>query len=71
MRPDADLAQGLVNPGGSSTAGDSSSMTAVVGIRVVPNEFVRGVCRELGGGVALTSANLSGAESSLCVQDFR
>jgi hypothetical protein len=44
---------------------------AVVGVRVVPREFVRRVCRWLGGGIALTSANLSGAESSLCTADFR
>jgi tRNA A37 threonylcarbamoyladenosine synthetase subunit TsaC/SUA5/YrdC len=43
----------------------------VVGVRVVPHEFVRRVCRALGGGVALTSANLSGEESSLSIADFR
>jgi tRNA threonylcarbamoyl adenosine modification protein (Sua5/YciO/YrdC/YwlC family) len=67
LRPDAALAQGVLQPGSSSDA----AAQAVVGVRVVPNEFVRGVCRQLGGGIALTSANLSGGESSLCVQDFR
>jgi tRNA threonylcarbamoyl adenosine modification protein (Sua5/YciO/YrdC/YwlC family) len=73
LRPDAALAQGVLQPDSSSSSSDTAAAAAVpvVGVRVVPNEFVRGVCRQLGGGIALTSANLSGAESSLCIHDFR
>jgi tRNA threonylcarbamoyl adenosine modification protein (Sua5/YciO/YrdC/YwlC family) len=74
LRPDADLAQGVLQPNNSSSSSNTAAAAAagpVVGVRVVPNEFVRGVCRQLGGGIALTSANLSGAESSLCIHDFR
>eukprot|EP00775_Hariotina_reticulata_P000105 gene105-270_t len=76
MKADADLAAGVV-PGhmsGNGNAGSTGSTALpskpVLGVRVVPNEFVRAVCRQLGQGIALTSANPSGAESSLCVQDF-
>ncbi|WIA16733.1 hypothetical protein OEZ85_013387 [Tetradesmus obliquus] len=67
-------AAGVLQPGSSSNSGSDTAAAAagaVVGVRVVPNEFVRGVCRQLGGGIALTSANRSGGESSLCVHDFR
>jgi tRNA threonylcarbamoyl adenosine modification protein (Sua5/YciO/YrdC/YwlC family) len=72
LRPDADLAQGVLQPDASSSHSDAAAAAMhVVGVRVVPNEFVRGVCRQLGGGIALTSANLSGGESSVCIHDFR
>jgi tRNA threonylcarbamoyl adenosine modification protein (Sua5/YciO/YrdC/YwlC family) len=72
LRPDAALASGVLQPDASNSSDTAAAAAAaVIGVRVVPNEFVRGVCRQLGGGIALTSANLSGGESSLCVQDFR
>ena len=40
------------------------------GVRVPASDFIRGVCRDHGGAIALTSANLSGASSPLCVNDF-
>lgn len=80
----ADLAQGVFGPGrmdaGAAAAASATAEAAatagaapaaVVGVRVVPQEFVRRVCRGLGGGIALTSANISGGESSLCTADFR
>ena len=33
--------------------------------------FIREVCRRHGGAVALTSANVSGSESPICINDFR
>jgi tRNA A37 threonylcarbamoyladenosine synthetase subunit TsaC/SUA5/YrdC len=66
----AALAENVFGPGAMAAAA-AAAPAAVVGVRVVSNEFVRRVCRTLGGGVALTSANLSGAESSLCTADFR
>ena len=41
------------------------------GIRVPDSAFIRAVCRAHGGAIALTSANLSGAHSPTCVEDFR
>lgn len=71
LKPGSDLAPAVLNPDNRSDQISVDSAAAVVGIRVVPNEFVRRVCRALGGGIALTSANLSGKESSLQTQDFR
>jgi tRNA A37 threonylcarbamoyladenosine synthetase subunit TsaC/SUA5/YrdC len=69
-RQDAAVADGVLSPG--VDAGSSSdSAPPPLGVRVVPNEFVRRVCRGLGGGIALTSANVSGDQSSVCVGDFR
>ncbi len=41
------------------------------GIRVPDSAFIRAVCAAHGGAVALTSANLSGAHSPTCAEDFR
>lgn len=41
-----------------------------VGVRVPDCNFIRVVARGLGKAVALTSANLSGQPSSLCIKDF-
>lgn len=40
------------------------------GIRVPDSAFIRAVCREHGGAVALTSANISGATSPTSTHDF-
>ena len=39
-------------------------------MRIPDSDFIRGVCRDHGGAIALTSANISGAASPLCVNDF-
>ncbi|KAM7258373.1 hypothetical protein ACFE04_014114 [Oxalis oulophora] len=41
-----------------------------VGIRVPDNDFIRITARGLGSALALTSANLSGKPSSVCIKDF-
>jgi tRNA threonylcarbamoyl adenosine modification protein (Sua5/YciO/YrdC/YwlC family) len=71
LRSDAALAQGVLQPDSSSSDTAAAAAAPVVAVRVVPNEFVWGVCRQLGSGIALTSANLSGGESSLSIHDFR
>jgi len=43
---------------------------ASAGIRVPDSTFIRRLAREFGGALALTSANLSGAPSSLTVNEF-
>ena len=42
----------------------------VAGVRIPDHEFMRAVCRSHGGAIALTSANISGGTSPLCVNDF-
>ena len=42
-----------------------------VGIRVPNSPFILSLCESLGSALALTSANISGATSSLRVEDFR
>lgn len=42
-----------------------------VGIRVPDNDFICDLANQLREPLALTSANLSGEEPSLCVEDFR
>ena len=42
----------------------------LAGVRIPESDFIRDVCRQHGGAIALTSANLSGATSPLCVNDF-
>ena len=42
-----------------------------VGIRVPDFDFIRDLANRLREPLALTSANVSGAESSLCIEDFR
>mmetsp|Transcript_9356 Transcript_9356/g.28148 ORF Transcript_9356/g.28148 Transcript_9356/m.28148 type:complete len:1012 (-) Transcript_9356:263-3298(-) len=58
-RPDAPLAAQL-NPG-----------VGTLGIRIPNHGFVRDLCRGVGGALALTSANPSGAPSALEVTDFQ
>ncbi|KAL0735244.1 hypothetical protein Bca4012_011454 [Brassica carinata] len=41
-----------------------------IGVRVPDSDFIRGVSRGSGSVLALTSANLSGDRSSVCVNDF-
>ena len=50
----------LLNPG-----------TTLVGIRIPDNKFIRDICRECQEPLALTSANLSAAQSTLSVEEFR
>lgn len=40
------------------------------GIRVPDSKFMRAACRQHGGAVALTSANISGALSPTSIHDF-
>ncbi|KFM23754.1 2',5'-phosphodiesterase 12 [Auxenochlorella protothecoides] len=58
-RADAPLAPGL-NRG-----------TASLGVRIPDSAFVRAVARQLGGALALTSANASGQTSSVAVTEFQ
>jgi 2',5'-phosphodiesterase len=58
-RPDAPLTPEL-NPGLSS-----------LGIRIPDCQFLRAVCRQHAGALALTSANLSGGVSTVAVEEFR
>ncbi|KAJ4843556.1 hypothetical protein Tsubulata_007975 [Turnera subulata] len=41
-----------------------------IGVRVPDSNFIRVIAHGLGSAVALTSANLSGQPSSLCIKDF-
>nr|XP_004295027.2 PREDICTED: yrdC domain-containing protein, mitochondrial isoform X1 [Fragaria vesca subsp. vesca] len=41
-----------------------------IGVRVPDCNFIRGIARELGSALALTSANLSGQPSSVSIKDF-
>lgn len=41
-----------------------------IGVRVPDNDFIRLISRGSGSALALTSANLSGQPSSVCVKDF-
>lgn len=50
---------------------DLNPGVASIGIRVPDNAFIREVCREHDGALALTSANLSGTTSTLRVEEFR
>lgn len=43
----------------------------LIGIRVPASEFVRSLCREHGGAIALTSANKSGETSTSAVEEFQ
>jgi 2',5'-phosphodiesterase len=58
-RADAPVSQSL-NP----------TMPAVLGIRIPDQQFLRAVCRQHGGALALTSANVSGGRSSLDIHEF-
>lgn len=41
-----------------------------VGVRVPDCNFIRVIARGLGRAIALTSANLSGQPSSVCIKEF-
>lgn len=41
-----------------------------IGVRVPDNDFIRLICQGSGSALALTSANLSGQPSSVCIKDF-
>ncbi len=43
---------------------------ATLGVRIPDNKFIRAVCRQHRGALALTSANVSGQQSSLTVEEF-
>ena len=43
----------------------------LVGIRIPDHEFIREVCRETKCALALTSANVSNAQSALNIQEFQ
>ncbi|CAN1345037.1 Threonylcarbamoyl-AMP synthase [Linum perenne] len=42
-----------------------------IGVRVPDYDFIRAIARGLGRAIALTSANLSGQPSSVCIKDFQ
>lgn len=42
-----------------------------LGVRIPDNNFIRAVCRQHRGALALTSANISGHKSSLLVEEFK
>ena len=42
-----------------------------IGIRVIDTEILNGLMTEIGEPLALTSANISGQTSSLCLDDFK
>ncbi len=44
---------------------------AAIGIRVPDARFIRAVARQHRSALALTSANVSGGQSSVAVQEFR
>lgn len=41
-----------------------------IGVRIPENDFIIEICRGFGSALALTSANLSGHTSSVCIKDF-
>lgn len=41
-----------------------------IGVRVPDSDFIRFIARGSGTALALTSANLSGQPSSVCIKDF-
>lgn len=41
-----------------------------IGVRVPDSNFIRIISRGFGSALALTSANLSGQPSSVCIKDF-
>lgn len=50
---------------------DLNPKSSTVGVRVPDHDFIRDLANRLREPIALTSANLSGEESSLCVDDFK
>ncbi|GAV66394.1 Sua5_yciO_yrdC domain-containing protein [Cephalotus follicularis] len=59
MRGDSSILEKSLNPGLES-----------IGVRVPDCDFIRVISRGLGSALALTSANLSGQSSSVCIKDF-
>ncbi|RZC59995.1 hypothetical protein C5167_021752 [Papaver somniferum] len=59
MRGESSILEKSLNPGLDS-----------IGIRVPDSEFIRMIARGSGSALALTSANLSGQPSSVCIKDF-
>ncbi|XP_006812681.2 threonylcarbamoyl-AMP synthase-like, partial [Saccoglossus kowalevskii] len=45
--------------------------TDLVGIRIPDHDFIRQVVSKLGEPLALTSANISISQSTLCIQEFQ
>ncbi|KAL1315582.1 hypothetical protein HN51_017585 [Arachis hypogaea] len=59
IRGDSSVLEQSLNPGFDS-----------IGVRVPDNNFIRVIARGSGTALALTSANLSGQPSSVCIRDF-
>ena len=60
----------LVRKSAAPLAAALNPGVSTLGIRIPESAFIRAVCRQYKGALALTSANLSGAESSLSVEEF-
>ncbi|KAK9951618.1 hypothetical protein M0R45_007056 [Rubus argutus] len=58
-RGESSMLENSLNPGLDS-----------IGVRVPDSNFIRNIARGLGSALALTSANLSGQPSSVCIKDF-
>ncbi|KNA12617.1 hypothetical protein SOVF_123970 isoform A [Spinacia oleracea] len=58
-RGDSSILEKSLNPGIDS-----------IGVRVPDNDFIRIIARGSGSALALTSANLTGHRSSVCIKDF-
>ncbi|KAI3957426.1 hypothetical protein MKW98_003147 [Papaver atlanticum] len=59
IRGESSILEKSLNPGLDS-----------IGVRVPDSEFIRVIARGSGSALALTSANLSGQPSSVCIKDF-
>ena len=66
QQPDAPLASELNH---HSTINNNRSNS--IAVRIPNNQFIRGICRQHRGAVALTSANLSGGPSTLSINEFK
>jgi tRNA A37 threonylcarbamoyladenosine synthetase subunit TsaC/SUA5/YrdC len=44
---------------------------SLIGIRIPQASFIRDVVRQCGQAIALTSANISSYESSVCIDEFK
>lgn len=60
----------IVTERGPALNTDLNPKSSTVGVRVPDHDFIRALANRLREPIALTSANTSGAESSLCVDDF-
>lgn len=61
----------LKKKSGAPIAAALNPGVATLGVRIPDNKFIRAVCRQHRGALALTSANISGQKSSLCVEEFK